>query len=172
MPGTELLWDTLAGAEHRLGDLVFPDPTPYRLEVASTPRYYISASTRELDRGSKHVLFFGSAADRDLAYLLLNSSLPYWWWRCLDGGVTLPLRTLLSLPVPPSLTAASVAAAEPVLRRLEASETSDVVTKLNAGRRNENVRRPRALVEAIDAVYSPDMFAPSAAVPAPAGDIS
>jgi hypothetical protein len=57
-----------------------------------------------------------------------------------------------------------------LLDQLAASETSDLVTKLNAGRENENVRRPRSLVDRIDAallsgltydfsdVYSSDMF--------------
>jgi hypothetical protein len=166
MPGTEEVWDAVSGALVRLGDLLSRHPTEFRLSVASTPRYYVSATRRDLDRGSKHVLHFRTRRDMDRAYLLLNSSLPYWWWRCLDGGVTLSRRTLLSLPVP-----AALRATPSVVRRLEASEATDVVTKLNAGRHNENVRRPRSLVDQIDAmllpgiaydfgaVYSSDMFA-------------
>lgn len=168
MPKTEAVWDTLASSPIRLRDLTTRERTVYELHVASTPRYYISATKRDLDRGSKHVLYFRTRADLERAYVLLNSSLPYWWWRCLDGGITLPLRTLLSTPVPSTLKAAKA-----VVKRLEDSEESGVVTKLNAGRQNENVRRPRDLVEVIDAslltnieydfgqVYSSDMFAPS-----------
>lgn len=167
MPKTEAVWDTLAGSDVRLRDLVTRERTVYQLHVASTPRYYISATKRDLDRGSKHTLYFRSKANLEKAYLLLNSSLPYWWWRCLDGGITLPLRTLLSTPVPATLKATRA-----IVRRLEATEESGVVTKLNAGRQNENVRRPRELVDSIDAsllagldfdfarVYAPDMFAP------------
>lgn len=166
MPGTEAVWDALSGSERRLGDLVTRERSVYQLHVASTPRYYISATRRQLDRGSKHVLHFGTKADMERAYILLNSSLPYWWWRCLDGGITLPLRTLLSTPLPPELEAPPR-----LVRRLQESEESSVVTKLNAGRQNENVRRPRDLVDAIDRillrdieydfnrVYASDMFA-------------
>src|SRR5690606_13314201 len=111
---------------------------------------YVSGTRRRLDRGSKHVLHFRTRVDFERAYLVLNSSLPYWWWRCLDGGVTLQSRTLLSLPLPPP-----VAVQPELLTELEASEVSDLVTKLNAGRENENVRRPRALVDRIDAALLP-----------------
>lgn len=165
MPGTEQIWDALAPSTETLGSLVSPGPTRRRLEVAATPRYYVSGTTRHLDRGSKHVLHFRNSADFERAYLVLNSSLPYWWWRCLDGGVTLQLRTLLSLPLPPAIVPPAS-----LLAGLAASEELDLVTKLNAGRENQNVRRPRWLVDAIDAallpglaydfsdVYSSDMF--------------
>jgi len=165
MPGTESVWDALADGSTRLGDLVVKQKTVHRLNVASTPRYYISASKRQLDRGSQHVLFFRSKEEMDTAYLLLNSSVPYWWWRCLDGGITLPLRTLLSTPVP-----ASMRVDPAITTMLESSEETQVVTKLNAGRQNENVRRPRELVASLDKlvltdvdfdfelVFAPDMF--------------
>jgi hypothetical protein len=165
MPGTEQVWDQLADSTSQLGDLVSTQTTSHVLEVASTPRYYISASKRSLDRGSKHTLYFANKSDLNRAFILLNSSLPYWWWRCLDGGITLPIRNLLSLPIPKNLEPD-----EAIVAELESSDRKDVVTKLNAGRQNENVRRSRALVEAIDAslleeidynfrpVYAPDMF--------------
>lgn len=166
MPKTETVWDALATSPTRLKDLVTRERTPYELHVASTPRYYTSATKRDLDRGSKHVLYFKTRAEMDRAYVLLNSSLPYWWWRCIDGGITLPLRTLLSTPIPSRLKAT-----KSLVQQLEESEESGVVTKLNAGRQNENVRRPRELVDVIDRsllvgvdfdftqVYASDMFA-------------
>lgn len=166
MQGTEAVWDHLAGADRTLGDLMSRIPTQFRLTVAATPRYYVSASRRDLDRGSKHTLYFRNSHDEALAYLVLNSSLPYWWWRSLEGGITLSLRNLRSLPLPSGL-----AIDDQLVERLEASEATDVVTKLNAGKLNENVRRPRSLVNAIDRhvlpgvefdftrTFAPDMFA-------------
>ncbi|MDP4332133.1 N-6 DNA methylase [Curtobacterium sp. A7_M15] len=165
MRGTEQLWQYLEGAPHSLSDLLVKGPTEYRLEVASTPRYYISASLRPLDRTSKHILFFADAESRDRAYLLINSSVSYWWWRVIDGGVTLPLRALRSMPMP------DFAPDDSLIARLRHSETTDVVLKLNAGRHNENVKRSPALVEAVNRcvlggahgsfreVYAPDLFA-------------
>jgi len=166
MPGTEGVWDALATASETLGTLVTSTPTPFRLEIASTPRYYVSASKRPLQRTSKHTLYFPSEHTMDKAYILLNSSLPYWWWRCLDGGITLPIRTLLTLPVPSAMEVNAE-----LVRLLERSEEDHVVTKLNAGKHNENIKRPRELVDEIDSailpgvtysfdqVYASDMFA-------------
>jgi len=169
MPETENIWELTRGWDLQLRDLISHHQTGYQLQVASTPRYYVSASKRPLDRGSKHILNFKTKQDLDKAYVILNSSLPYWWWRCLDGGVTLPLRTLLSLPVPSSLEVSDA-----VVNQLEISESENVVVKLNAGRLNENIRHPRDLVEELDillfgeyaasvfdAVYSPDLFSAS-----------
>ncbi|GAA1970783.1 N-6 DNA methylase [Microbacterium deminutum] len=145
MPGTEAVWDALRSNGQTLSDLVHRERTQFALHVASTPRYYISASKRDLNRGSKHVLYFRTREEMNRAYVLLNSSLPYWWWRCVDGGITLPIRTLLSLPLP-----AVLSATPSLVTALEESEGRDLVKKLNAGRQNENIRRPRELVESID----------------------
>lgn len=169
MRGGENLWEQTERPILRLGDLLVSQPTPFRIDVASTPRYYISGTMRSLDRTSKHVLYFANSLDCDRAYLMLNSSLPYWWWRTLDGGVTLPARTLRSLPLPEFEVDANL------LERLHQSDATDIVVKLNAGRYNENVKRPAALIAEVnrcvlgadapsfDEVYSPDLFSVPAA---------
>ena len=188
MPGTEAVWDALCGSEvlaqpgsedsdanaRCLADLlVVGSPEDgeslYRLWVASTPRYYVSASRKPLQRSSCHVLTFQSGEAMNQAYLLLNSSLAYWWWRCVDGGITLQKRTLASLPLPSLLEDVSTGRPD-LLAELERSDRSDIRLKLNAGRINENVKRPRDLVEEIDRsllagldydftwVFVPDLF--------------
>lgn len=159
------LWDAMSEAPTTLGDLVVRGPTEHSLTIATTPRYYISASFRDLDRTSKTVLYFDSRADQERAALVLNSSLTYLWWRALDGGVSLPKRVLLSVPVP-AIVGDVCALAE----LLEHSEERSVVTKLNAGRVNENIKHSPEVTAAVDAavipgapdlalVYAPDMFA-------------
>ncbi|MGY3127731.1 hypothetical protein ACVWW9_001230 [Agrococcus sp. UYP33] len=150
-PGLATLWDDLVSAETAtLGDFVTSTATPFRLDVALTPRYFISATYRVLERGSKTTLYFATAEDRDRAAIVLNSSLPYLWWRVLDGGVTLPRRVLLSTPIP-----AHVAPKAAITARLRSSEQENLVVKLNAGRENQNVKHPRDLVEALDEVVMP-----------------
>ena len=78
---------------------------------------------------------------RDKAYLVLNSSLTYWWWRIRDGGMTLSLETLLTTPVPKSIKI------NPQLsKQLEISESTNRVYKLNAGQAQENVKHSEALI--------------------------
>jgi|SRR5690625_3031840 len=144
------VWQELRSAPRTIADLLADGETPYGLTVATTPRYYISATYRPLDRRSKAVLHFRSAADRDTAAVVLNSSLPYLWWRVLDGGVSLPTRVLRSVPVPDlAVPVGDLASA------IRASEEASVVTKLNAGRLNENVKHPAALVDRLNAAVIP-----------------
>lgn len=164
-------WRRLRSQGQPLSALVTRSETPYRLDVATTPRYYISAAFRDLQRSSKTTLYFDSPEDRDNAAAVLNSSIPYFWWRALDGGVTLPRRVLMSVPVGPVPPEA-----RQIVRQMYEDEGDHLVTKLNAGRTVENVKRPQNLVAALDrlllpeavghldVLYSPDMTsaAPSA----------
>lgn len=148
------LWQRLAGTATTLRDLLACGETPYALTVATTPRYYISAAYRDLRRGSKVKLYFPDAASRDRAAVVLNSSLPYLWWRALDGGVTLPRRVLLSIPIPVESSLSPELLR--VARELKNSETQHLVKKLNAGKINENVKRPPQLVQRLnDLVFAP-----------------
>lgn len=152
-PGLDRIWDQLFRETTTVGDLISDLPTPYSLDVGLTPRYFISAAYRNLDRGSKATLYFRSEADRDHAAIVLNSSIPYLWWRALDGGVTLPRRVLLSTPLP---VVSSDSAA--LVRRLRASEEENVVVKRNAGRRNENVKHPLELVSTLNRAVLPGCY--------------
>ena len=151
-PGLSSLWDTLASEPEKIGDLVAPSETEYSLDVGLTPRYFISATHRKLDRGSKATLHFRSAEDRDRAAVVLNSSLPYIWWRALDGGVTLPRRVLMSVPAPEVPEDVRPA----LVSMLRKSEEENLVTKLNAGRDNENVRHPKTLVDRLNKAVLPE----------------
>nr|WP_268908717.1 N-6 DNA methylase [Corynebacterium lujinxingii] len=144
------VYEQMRGWQRTIADLAVPGPTEFSLTVATTPRYYVSAAFGELSRRSKQVLHFASAHDRDLAAMTLNSSAPYLWWRWHDGGVSLTRRVLMSVPVPdiePSL-----------IDDIRASEQTNIVTKLNAGIVNENVKHPFALVERLNrAVFGADV---------------
>jgi hypothetical protein len=131
-------------------DLVASGPTAYPLDVPVTPRYFLSAVKRVLDRGHVHRLYFRDPEARDRAAVVLNSSLAYWWWRAYEGGITVSRTILMSVPVP-------IAAADPALvAALEASEVDNVVVKRNAGRPNENVKHPWRLLRMLNEAVAPD----------------
>lgn len=106
------------------------------LWVPATPRYHTSASTRRLDRSSMIVLCFSDEGSMRLAYLTLNSSIAYAWWRMHDGGITLTRALCMSIPLVPSPGDDAVAEAFGRLTRLE---PSSVHVKMNAGKRNESI---------------------------------
>lgn len=146
-PGLGDLWKHLAAAPRVLKDLVVREETDHVLTVGLTPRYYISAAFRNLERGSKATLYFSNEADRNRAAVVLNSSIPYVWWRGLDGGVTLPRRVLMGTPIPEFV---DPEAAADLVRELRETEEQHITTKLNAGKYNENIKRPREQVARLD----------------------
>lgn len=134
----------------KMGEIMSSKPTQWKLQIATTPRYYISATYRTLNRRSSKNLYFKDEKSLQKAYLLLNSSLMYWWWRVNDGGMTLALETIKSLPMP------TFKADETLLSLLKQSETENLVFKMNAGKKNENVKHPLSLVDQINKTIAPE----------------
>lgn len=133
----------------QLGDKLSKAPTKYSLHVPSSPRYFISALKVPVKRASQHEIFFSTSMDRDAAYLLLNSSFMYWWWRVRDGGMTLSQETIFSLPVP------DFEVCPDLVKALRASERTSKVYKQNAGAAQENVKHPMELVERLNQIVLP-----------------
>ena len=133
-----------------LGDLCTSNTTKYSLHVPSAPRYFIPALKKPVHRASQKTLFFMSSQDRDYAYMLINSSFMYWWWRVRDGGMTLSLETITSLPLLEFKVDSEVIAA------LEKSEKTNKVYKQNAGAAQENVKHPRDLMIRLNNAVIPD----------------
>ena len=79
---------------------------------------------------------------------MINSSFTYWWWRVRDGGMTLSLETLLSVPL------LDFNLNKNIINKLEKSELTNRVYKQNAGEAQENVKHSQALLTKLnDLVY-------------------
>ncbi|MFH1178461.1 MAG: N-6 DNA methylase [bacterium] len=136
----------------KLQQLVVTNPTSYQLQVPTTPRYFISANKQPVHRTSFKTLYFESKEDIDRAYIVLNSSYMYWWWRVNDGGMTISEKTLLDLPIPrfdPIL-------AQRLVKKLEQSELTSKVMKMNAGKATENIKHSSELVQSLTAFLFPN----------------
>ena len=133
----------------RLGSICNSSKTKFALYVPSAPRYFIPALKKSVKRSSQKTIYFDSAVDRDRAYMLINSSFMYWWWRVRDGGMTLSLETLLSCPL------VEFKISNSLIRRLEESETNNKVYKQNAGAAQENVKHPKTLITSLNKVVIP-----------------
>ena len=134
----------------RLGELLASRPSEFVLHIPAAPRYFISALKKPVSRASMRVLYFRNQEDLNQAYMLLNSSFMYWWWRVRDGGMTLSLETLHSLPVP------TFATDKRLVTKLEKSETENVVYKKNAGALHENVKHDMNLIFKLTEVVAPE----------------
>ena len=73
----------------------------------------------------------------------------YWWWRVRDGGMTLSLETLMSLPLPKFKIDTKLIA------ELEKSEKTNKVYKQNAGAAQENVKHPKILISKLNHAIIP-----------------
>ena len=139
-----------------LSHIISPNPTEHILYVPSTPRYYISATKRKLSRKSFHTLYFNNEKDLNYVYLLLNSSIMFWWWRVNDGGMTLSKTTLLTVPL------ISFPIKKSLINELEQSENINITVKLNSGLLNENVKHSQVLIKKlnkhIDSVNADSLF--------------
>jgi hypothetical protein len=134
----------------KLGELGTRKPSEFPLFVPASPRYFIPALKNPVDRNSQHTLYFKNQKDRDKAYLLINSSLMYWWWRVRDGGMTLSQETLLTLPMP------DFCIDYDLVNLLELSEVENKVYKKNAGASRENVKHPQDLIQKLNQLIIPE----------------
>jgi hypothetical protein len=138
---------------HELGtlaDICSTKPTKYVLHVPSAPRYFIPALKKPVQRASQKTLYFANSEDRNTAYLLINSSFMYWWWRVRDGGMTLSLQTILSLPL------LAFKLDDRLILALEKSEKTNKVYKQNAGSAQENVKHSKELMKKVNQVVIPE----------------
>lgn len=143
------LYTKMSGAK-TLKLIASPKRTKYPLYIPSAPRYFIPALKKPAKRASQKVLYFPSEETRDFAYMVINSSLLYWWWRVRDGGMTLSLETLLSLPLP------EFKVNKKIVMDLEKSEKTSKVYKQNAGAAQENVKHPKVLIDKLNHAVIPE----------------
>lgn len=135
-----------------LQKMVVPFSTSYQLQVPTTPRYFISANKQPVNRTSFKTLNFKSEKDLNRAYILLNSSYMYWWWRVRDGGMTISEKTLFDLPIPHI----DPVTARQFVRELERSERTSKVIKMNAGKETENIKHSSDLVHSLTSFLFPN----------------
>jgi hypothetical protein len=128
----------------RFSTLLESNPTNFVLHVPSSPRYFIPALKSPVSRSSMHTLYFRNEDDLLKAYLLINSSFMYWWWRVRDGGMTLSLETIGSMPL------INFEVKLDLVEKLEKSESENKVYKKNAGVDQENVKHPTSLINELN----------------------
>lgn len=124
--------------------------TKFPLYIPSAPRYFIPALKKPAKRASQKTIYFRNEADRNRGYMVINSSLLYWWWRVRDGGMTLSMETLLTLPVP------AFKLDSRIIKSLENSEKTSKVYKQNAGAPQENVKHPKSLINKLNTAVIPE----------------
>jgi len=132
-----------------LDSILSPGETDLKLYVPAAPRYFISALKKPVSRTSLKILYFENINDLNRAYLLINSSFMYWWWRVRDGGMTLSYETIKSLPL------LDFELDKKLINKLLKSENSNMVFKMNAGAVQENVKHDSLLIGEVNELIAP-----------------
>lgn len=70
----------------------------FGLSVPKTAGYYVAAYPDDLDRTGQSRLLFGSAETRDLALVVLNSNVFFWYWRVVGDCFHVTIRDIASCP--------------------------------------------------------------------------
>lgn len=138
----------------KIKDILSKGETEYCLYIPSTPRYFISASKKELNRTSIKKIYFKNEEDYNRCYVLLNSSIMYWWRRAMDGWMSLPLQTLLSLPFLNIDT--TTKDFENIIKIIEESEKNNLIKTLNWQKVNENIKHPKEIIRKINSFLIKD----------------
>lgn len=123
------------------------EKTEYPLYITSTPRYFISASTKKLDRSGQIVIYLKDLETYHKALILLNSTYLYWWWRTSDSSMTLTKKTLMSLPWVDTIID------NELIQEILESENTNKVYKMNAGKKQENIKHPMELVSKLNNLF-------------------
>ena len=112
----------------------------FPIYVTNTPRYFITASSKKLDRTGQIEIFMKDEDSYNKALVLLNSSYLYWWWRTSDSSMSLTKRTLTSLPW------IEFEYSNEIIKEIKLSEETNKVYKKNAGKLQENIKHTKELV--------------------------
>ena len=130
-------------ADIKLKDLLSTEENQFGISFPNTCRYFTTATKYPLKRTGYFKLYAKDEKSFNYLYCILNSSLAYWHWRLFDGGINFPLSLLLDLPVV-SLSNDSVyhCEIEQIVKEMNSLERSYIVTKMNAGAVQENVKFP------------------------------
>lgn len=111
--------------------------------MPNTCRYFTTASSYQLKRAGIIVLGFDNEEAFNFAYCLINSSFAYWWWRIYDGGITYTAGLLQRLPVFLNLlTDDDKKFFKDTTNEMIELEQNCIVTKLNSGKIQENIKFP------------------------------
>ena len=126
-----------------LKDFISKTKTDYFLDIPNTCRYYTTASSKKLKRTGSISLYIKDKEYYDFIYCLINSSFAYWWWRIYDGGITYPISLLTSMPIPVNLlTIDDKKFFNDIKTEMVSKENEYIVTKMNAGDAQENIKFP------------------------------
>jgi predicted RNA methylase len=147
----EIFYKTIPETKHLIHDDKLSNyvvkKSNYPIYITNSPRYFITASSKKLDRSGQIEIFMKDEDSYNKAFIMLNSSYLYWWWRTCDSSLSLTKRTLLSLPW------INFEYNYEIIEKIKISELNNKVYKKNAGKLQENIKHPKELVMSLNSLF-------------------
>jgi predicted RNA methylase len=128
------------------------ESSEFPIFVTNSPRYFITASSQQLDRNGQIKIYLKDIESYKNALILLNSTYLYWWWRICDSSLTLTKKTLLSLPW------VELSFEDDIVNKIIDSESNHKVYKKNAKKLQENIKHPKNLIVELNSLFLEDHF--------------
>lgn len=126
-----------------LENLISKHDSNFFIDVPNTCRYYTTASSRKLNRTGSIILKIKTEREFNFLYCFINSSFAYLWWRIYDGGINYSVNLLKSMPLPLNLLSnEDDVFFKKMAMKLIQNENNYIITKINAGKLNENIKFP------------------------------
>lgn len=147
----EIFYKTIPETKHLIHDDKLSNyivkKSNFPIYITNSPRYFITASTKKLDRSGQIEIFMKDEDSYNKSLIMLNSSYLYWWWRTCDSSLSLTKRTLLSLPW------INFEYNYEIIEKIKISELNNKVYKKNAGKLQENIKHPKELVMSLNSLF-------------------
>ncbi len=134
-------WTTASNMS--VSDVLSKSDTDYFIDMPNTCRYFTTASSRKLNRTGSITMYIKNKREFNFLYCFINSSFVYWWWRIYDGGITYPKSLLNKIPLPINcLSEEDNIFFDKMTKKLISEQNNFIVTKVNAGIAQENIKYP------------------------------
>ena len=126
----------------------------YAITVPTTCRYFMVGSKKNLQRDGKRVLYVKNKEYYNYIYAMFNSSFAYWYWRIYDGGINCPLTIINNIPMfYDILSPNQKKELDAIVFEMQKLENEYLVYKLNAGKKQENIKFPKKYRDRINKIF-------------------
>lgn len=147
-----VFYDWVSKSSFKMKDFLTDDTDGYLIDVPNTCRYFTTCSNRKLNRAGSFTAKISTKEHFEFVYCFINSSFAYWWWRIFDGGITYPSYLFNSIPLPFNLLSDDDKDFfHTVYEEMSQKQDEFIVTKVNAGAAQENIKFPKEYRDKINA---------------------
>lgn len=122
--------------------------------LPTTCRYFTVGSKKDLSRVGKRTIKIKDQTSYNYVYCMMNSTFAYWYWRLYDGGINCPLAIINTIPVFLDLfNEKQLKELNEIANEMQNQETNYLVYKVNAGKKQENIKFPKKYRKRINSLF-------------------